>query len=67
MQPKIIRVLVQVAIVFVLMVGFMMIVTAVTGRRSPWATGLLIAILTIVRGVYMWRTTPPNSPAKLVK
>lgn len=67
MQPKMIRVLVQVAIVFVLMVGFMMIVTTVTGRRSPWATGLLIAILAIVRGVYLWRTTPPNSPAKLVK
>ncbi len=68
MRAKVIRVAVQVVVVFGLLIGFMVIVTAATGRRrSPWATALIIAIVAIVRGIYMWRTTPPNSRAKLVK
>ncbi len=67
MKPKVRRVVFQVAIAFAMLIGFMMLVTAINGRRSPWATGVLVAILVIVRGVYMWRRTPPNSPAKLVK
>lgn len=68
MRPKLIRVLFQVALVFVLLLGFVWMITAASEqRRSPWAAAVLVAIVAIARGIYMWRRTPPNSPAKLVK
>lgn len=67
MKPRVTRVVTQTVAVFVLLLAFYWVMTAATGRRSPWATVALVALIVIVRGVYMWRKTPPNSPAKLVK